>query len=356
VVVDHRLHFVIQISSFIRHSDIFSERDMPANLTPQYQKAEESYRKAQSPEEQIDCLQEMLKLIPKHKGTEKLQADLKSRLKEANSQWQAEKNAPKKGLSYRIPNQGAGQVILLGAPNSGKSRLLAELSNAQPDVAAYPFTTRVPMPGMMPWEDVTVQLIDTPPITDTHIESYLTGMVRSADMALLCFDGSSDDAPQETAIVVDQLESRKTVLSDKTGFDEDDFSIVRMKTLLVITRDNDPDCETRLELFYDLVTNRFEIVKVEFDSEESRENLRNMIYKSLGMIRVYSKAPGKPADYKDPYSIPEGGSVEDVALQVHRELAEKLKFAKVWGASVHDGQSVGAEHVLCDKDLVELHV
>ena len=328
---------------------------MPANLTPQYQKAEESYRKAQSPEEQIDSLQEMLKLIPKHKGTEKLQADLKSRLKEAKSQLQAEKKSPKKGLSYRIPHQGAGQVILLGAPNSGKSRLLAELSNSQPEVAAYPFTTREPMPGMMPWEDVKVQLIDTPPITDSHIEPYLTGMVRSADMALLCFDGSSDNAPQETAVVIGQLESRKTFLSDKTGFDDDDFSIVRVKTLLVITRGNDPDCETRLELFYDLVTNRFEIVTVELDSEESRENLRNSIYESLGMIRVYTKAPGKPADYKDPYSIREGGTVEDVALQVQRELAEKLKFAKVWGKSVHDGQSVGREHALCDKDLVELH-
>ncbi|MCH7989789.1 MAG: TGS domain-containing protein [Planctomycetes bacterium] len=328
---------------------------MPANLTPQYHKAEESYRKAQSPEEQIDCLQEMLKLIPKHKGTEKLQADLKSRLKDANSQRLAEKQAPKKGLSYRIPRQGAGQVILLGAPNSGKSRLLAELSNAQPEVASYPFTTREPMPGMMPWEDVKVQLIDTPPITDSHIEPYLTGMVRSADLALLCFDGSSDDAPEETATLIGQLESRKTLLSDKTGFDEDDFSIVQVKTLLVITRGDDPDCATRLELFYDLVPNRFEIVTVELDSEESREKLKNSIYESLGMIRVYTKSPGKPADYKDPYSIPEGGTVEDVAIQVHRELAEKLKFAKVWGKSVHDGQSVGREHVLGDKDLVELH-
>ena len=328
---------------------------MPANLTPQYQKAEESYRKAQSPEEHIDCLQEMLKLIPKHKGTEKLQADLKSRLKEAKSQQQAEKKASKKGLSYRIPRQGAGQVILLGAPNSGKSRLLAELSNAQPEVAAFPFTTREPMPGMMHWEDVTVQLIDTPPITESHIEPYLVSMVRSADRTLLCFDGSSDDAPQETAAVIGQLESRKTLLSDKTGFGEDDFSIVQVKTLLTITRGNDPDCETRLELFHDLVSNRFEIVTVELDSEASRENLRNRIYESLGTIRVYTKAPGKPADYKDPYSISEGGTVEDVARQVHRELAEKLKYAKIWGESIQDGQSVGREYVLRDKDLVELH-
>jgi len=208
---------------------------MPANLTPQYQKAEQEYRRAQTSQEKIDCLQEMLKQIPKHKGTEKLQADLKSRLKEAKSELQAEKQAPRKGVSYRIPRQGAGQVILLGGSNAGKSRLLAELTNAQPEVAAYPFTTREPMPGMMPWEDVKVQLIDTPPITDSHIEPYLTGMVRSADLVLLCMDGSSDDAPEETAGVIGQLESRKTFFSDRTGFDEDNFSIVRvtasMKTI-----------------------------------------------------------------------------------------------------------------------------
>ena len=122
-----------------------------------------------------------------------------------------------------------------------------------------------------------------------------------------------------------------------------------------MTRGHDPDCDARLELFTELVPNRFETVKVEFDDEDSRENLRNTIYESLGMIRVYTKSLGKPADYKDPYTIPVNGTVEEVALQVHRELAEKLKFAKVWGESAHDGQSVGREHHLCDKDLIELH-
>lgn len=328
---------------------------MPANLTPQYQKAEEAYRRAQTPEERTACLEQMLSLIPKHKGTEKLQADLKTRLKESKNDLKRETTAPKKGRSYRIPRQGAGQVILLGAPNAGKSRILAELSNAQPDVAVYPFTTREPLPGMMPWNDVAVQLIDTPPITDTHIEPYLTGMVRAADAALLCMDGSSDDAPDETVTVVQQLASRKAVFGTITGFDESDFSIVCLKTYLVVTHADDPDCEMRLEYFRELMTTPLETLRVELDRSESIEELRNTIYESLDVIRVYTKRPGKPADYNDPFTIPRGGTVEDLALQVHRDIAENLKYARVWGTSAHDGQSVGREHQLCDRDLIELH-
>lgn len=328
---------------------------MPANLTPQYQKAEEAYRRAQSLEEQVECLQKMLQLIPKHKGTEKLQADLKSRLKEARAEQKSEAKAPKKGRSYRIPRQGAGQVVLVGAPNAGKSRILAELTNAQPEVADYPFATHEPMPGMMPWQDVQVQLIDTPPISESHIEPYVVSMVRSADLVLLVMDGSSDDAPGQTADAVAQLKSRKTLLAAQSGFADDDFTVVRVRTLLVVTRAHDPDSRVRLELFRELVPNEFETLLVELDSAESKEELRNRIYERLDMIRVYTKKPGKPAAYEDPFTISKDGTVGDLAMQVHREMAEKLKYGRIWGTSAHDGQSVGRDHPLCDKDLVELH-
>jgi uncharacterized protein len=328
---------------------------MPANLTPQYQKAEEAYRRAQTPQESVECLEKMLQLIPKHKGTEKLQAELKTRLKEAKAELQAEKSAPKKGRSYKFPRQGAGQVVIVGGPNAGKSRLLAELTNAQPEVAPYPFTTREPLPGMMPWEDVTVQLIDTPPISESHIEPYINSLVRTADLALLCLDGSSDDAPDETAEAISQLKARKTLLSAETGFDEDDYSIVRVKTLLIVTRGDDPGCDDRLEYFREMAGSNFETLRVELDREESREQIRNRIYENLNVIRVYTKRPGKAPDYDSPFTIPQDGTVEDLAVHIHRELAESLKFARVWGENVHDGQSVGREHVLSDKDLVELH-
>src|SRR5580658_6612132 len=255
---------------------------MPANLTPQYQKAEEEYRRAQTPEEQVRCLEEMLKLIPKHKGTEKLQADLKTRLKEARGAAENEAKSPKKvGKSYRYPRQGAGQVVLLGGPNAGKSRILAELTHATPEVAPYPFTTREPLPGMMAWEDVAVQLIDTPPITDSHFEPYLTSIERSADLTLLVFDGSSDDAPDHTVDVVRQLAGRKTELARQSGFADEDFSTVRVQTRLVVTRGDDAGCDDRLAYFKEVMPHEFSILKVELDRAESREGLRNAIYEAI---------------------------------------------------------------------------
>jgi len=329
---------------------------MPANLTPQYRKAEVAYRQAQSVEERVECLGELLKLIPKHKGTEKLQADLKTKLKETKAEAITENTAAKKGPSYRFPHQGAGKAVLIGGPNSGKSRIVKQLTNAEPEVAIFPFTTREPSPAMMPWEDVMVQLIDTPPMTAAHVETYMIDMVRSADLAILCFDGSSDDAPEDTHAVIEQLRSRKTVLGNYSGFDEDDFSIVHLKTLLVVTREDNPDCELRLEFLKELNPFQFAFKKVELDREESCEELRSEIFQALDVIRVYTRAPGKPAVYKDPFTIERGGTVEELALKVHRELAKNLKFAKVWANQSNNGQTVSRDHILYDRDLVELHV
>ena len=328
---------------------------MPANLTPQYSKAEEEFRRAQTVTEQVACLENMLVLIPKHKGTEKLQADLKTRLKEAREELAEEKKAPKKGKSYKIPRQGAAQIVVLGAPNAGKSRVLAELTAAQPEVAPYPFTTREPFPGMMPWQDVMVQLIDTPPITSSHFEAYLVGMVRSADAVLLCFDGSSDDAPEQTLEAIEQFRSRKTLLANRTGFDEEDFSILQIKTLLVVTHGNDPGCDDRLEFFREMSPPEFEMLRVDLDDATSVAALRDRVYQVLDLIRAYTKAPGKPAVYESPFTLPRGGTVEDLAGKVHRELAEKLKFAKVWNEGSAANQTVGRDHVLADRDMVELH-
>lgn len=329
---------------------------MPANLTPMYHKAEEAYRRAQSAEERVACLEEMLRLIPKHKGTDHLQADLKTRLKETRAEVQTEKAAGKSARSFRIPRQGAGTVILLGSPNAGKSRVLAELTNAEPEVADYPFTTREPLPGMMSWEDVNVQLIDTPPVTESHMESYLTGYVRSADLILLCFDGSSDDAPEQTADVLTQLESRKTHLSTWSGFDEEDMSIVHVKSLLIVSRSDDPEADERLAFFREMRPEfDLNVYPVELNQPDSVEELRHRVYESLGVIRAYTKKPGKPAELVDPFPLPEGSTVEDLALKVHRDLADSLKHAKIWGMSAQDGQTVGRDHVLHDCDVVELH-
>src|SRR5438093_10901931 len=184
---------------------------MAANLTPQYLEAEAEYKKAQTAEERLECLRRMWSLLPKHKASEKLQAELKTKISEVKAEVEHERKHPKKtGVSYKIPRQGAGQVLLLGAPNAGKSRILSRLTRATPEVAPYPFTTREPHAGMMDWEDVRVQLIDTPPVTADVYEHYLTGMVRAADAAALFTDLGDDDGPFATEAVIDKLASVKT--------------------------------------------------------------------------------------------------------------------------------------------------
>jgi ribosome-interacting GTPase 1 len=336
---------------------------MPANLTPQYHKAEDEYRRAQSANERLACLENMLRLIPKHKGTDKLQADLKHRIKVERDEIQAEKSAPKKGsgASFRIPRQGAGTVLVIGAPNAGKSRIVKELTSANPVVANYPFATREPLPGMMTWNDVTVQLVDTPPIAADRMEGYLAGMVRSADALVLAFDGSSDDAPDETLAAAAELAERSTFLSAENGFGEEDYSQVRVKTLLVATRGDDPGLADRLAYWREIRTagasGLAEIpeLKVELDRPECAQELRNAIYELLAVIRVYTKAPGKKADMEKPYTLPAGGTAADLAAKVHRELADKLRHAKIWSRGSTDAQTVGPDHALSDGDVAELH-
>src|SRR5918911_419367 len=210
---------------------------MAANLTPQYLEAEAEYKKARTAEERLECLQRMWSLLPKHKSSEKLQADLKTRISETKKEIEHERRSPKKGgVSYKIPRQGAGQVILVGPPNSGKSRILTRLTRATPEVAPYPFTTREPHAGMMDWEDVRVQLIDTPPVTADYIEPYLSSMVRAADLCLLVLDLSDDDGPFAAEAVLERLAKVKTVLVGEPPAQPEDLTIEYVKALLVANK------------------------------------------------------------------------------------------------------------------------
>jgi ribosome-interacting GTPase 1 len=332
---------------------------MAANLTPQYLEAEAEYKKAQTAEDELNCLRKMYSLLPKHKASEKLQAELKTKISDARRELEHERRHPKKGgISAKFPKQGAGQFVILGGPNTGKSLLLTKLSRATPAVASYPFTTHEPSAGMMSFEDVRVQLIDTPPITSEFMETYLSSMVRTADAAMLMVDLGDDDGPFAAEAVLDRLKQTKTELvGQPPELDQiTDFSIEYVKTLLIANKIDLPGAAERLEVLRDMFGTLFPIHVISAEQGNGMEELRAVIYKFLDVIRVYTKKPGKPADMTSPYTCPHGSTVSDLAAQIHRDLADTFKSARLWGTGVFDGQPVQRDHVLHDKDILELHV
>jgi len=330
---------------------------MAVNLPPQYHDAEARYKKGRTPEEKLAALREMWVILPKHKASEKVQADLKTKISELTDEIEHAKLGPKKAApgTFKIQRQGAGQVVFLGPPNAGKSRLLTKLTKASPAVAPYPFTTREPVPGMMDYEDVRVQLVDLPPITADHYEHFITEITRGADAALLFLDLADDDGPAATQAVIDRLKLAHRELVGAT-FADDDPTTYHLKTLLVFNKSDDEAADIRLEIAKETFGNRFPSLVISAEQGNGLEELRKAIYELLGVMRIYTKQPGKPADMASPFTCPIGSTVAELAGRVHKDFEEGLKSARVWGSGVHDGQTVGRDHVLHDKDVVELHM
>jgi ribosome-interacting GTPase 1 len=329
---------------------------MPANLPPQYKEAEQRYREARSHEEKLAALHEMMALLPKHKGTDKLQADLKHRI--AKHEEDAEHG--KRGGAHRfdpghVRREGAGQWVLIGPPNAGKSALLRALTGAHPEVAAYPFTTHVPQPGMMPYEDLQVQLVDTPAVTAQHAESYMTNLLHAADGIVLVVDVTADDV-EPSAAAIRALLDRARVWPRGRALPADAPSFLAVHPVLVVgnKRDLDPD-GTFASLAREALGADLPFFAVSAEHGEGLEDLRRTLFAELGVIRIYAKEPGHKPDTERPFVLKRGARVHDLARQVHKDIAERLKYARIWGSAKFDGQQVDREHVLNDRDVVELH-
>ncbi len=330
---------------------------MAVNLPPQYHDAEARYKKGRTPEEKLAALREMWVILPKHKASEKVQADLKTKISELTDEIEQAKLGPKKAApgSFKIPKQGAGQVVFLGPPNAGKSRLITRLTKATPTVAAYPFTTREPVPGMMDYEDVRVQLVDLPPITADLYEPFITDITRGADAAVLFLDLADDDGPAATQVVIDRLKEARRVLVREIPAD-DDPTTYSLRTLLVGNKADDEAADIRLEIAQEAIGVQFPLVVISAEQGTGLDALRKEIYNLLGVMRIYTKLPGKPPDMASPFTCPIGSSVAELAGRVHKEFEEGVKSARVWGSGAFDGQTVGRDHILRDKDVVELHL
>jgi ribosome-interacting GTPase 1 len=328
---------------------------MPINVPAEYFEAEKRYREAKTPAEKIACLEELLRIVPKHKGTDKLRAGLRKRLSKQKSASQAKKGVSKRESAFLIDKEGAGQVVLVGSANVGKSALVDALTNATPEVANFPHTTWKPTPGMMPVENIQIQLVDTPPLNRDFMEPDLLDLIRRSDYILLVVDLQTDPVQQLEDSVALLQEHRIVPRHLKEGYPEE-RGVVFVPFLVLANKFDDDNLDENFEIFCELLEDDWPILTVSAATGRNLEQFKWDLFERLEIMRVYSKAPGKEPDLKEPFVLKKGNTVEDFAGKVHQDFARKLKTARVWGKSVFDGQMVQRDHALSDGDVVELNI
>lgn len=332
---------------------------MPANLTPQYMSAEQRFKQAGTYEEKIACLEEMLRVIPKHKGTDKLQADLKRRLSKLRQEAQ-KAAATRRGFSLSVEAEGAGQIVMVGPPNVGKSALLGALTKATPEVADYPFTTRRPIPGMMPFDNVQIQLVDMPPISHEYMESWMSQIVRHADAMLLVVDLGDPAVLDAVELIAEILQEWKILPTARslTPTEEEEVAVgvVPRRALLLGNKCDVPTSKENWDMVQELYGPRWPTLAVSATQGHNLEVLRRELYTLLDIVRVYTKAPGKKPDLTAPFAMPRGSTVVEVAATVHKDFATHLKFARIWGAEKYEGQMVQRDYIVQEGDVIELHM
>jgi len=329
---------------------------MPTNLPADYFNAEERFRSATTTEDKIKHLEEMMGTIPKHKGTDHLRADLRKKLSKLKTAATSKKTSKKQVSPYHINKEGAGQIIIIGTTNVGKSSLVANQTNADPEISAVPFTTWSAMPGMMMIDNIQVQLIDTPPISEEYIDPEFLNLIRRVDLVLIMIDLHADPV-QQFEFVLKKLQENRIAPKHLEGKIEVDGFLLHVPTLVVVNKFDSEEFEEHYQIFQELLGQEYPMVPVSVKTGHNMDSLKQTIFEKLGVIRVYSKAPGKDVDKTSPFVVDQGIQLGDFAGKVHKDFQKNLKSAKIWGTSADfPGQMVSRDHVLEDEDVVELQI
>jgi ribosome-interacting GTPase 1 len=313
--------------------------------------ADKKFKEATTPQQKLEALEEMLSTIPKHKGTEKMQADLKHRIAKLREATQRRKGAARARPFYQLEREGAGQIVLVGAPNSGKSSILRALSHARPEIADYPFTTRAPLGGMVAFEDVQIQLVDLPPISEESAEGWLYGIVRIADGALFVVDLADPDILDSTEHVFSLLTSANLSLIPPGGA----RGLNDVPAMFVATKLDAPGARDTLGVFKEFYGGRLPALPVSAEQDVNLGELRKTMFDMLEIIRVYSKKPGKKPDLDVPFIMRRGTTVLEAAAVVHKDFGQRLRYARLWRRGEIEGRMVGRDDLLEDGDILELH-
>jgi uncharacterized protein len=329
---------------------------MPANLPPEYFEAEKKYKQSGTVSEKISALEELIATVPKHKGTDKLRADMRKRLSQLRKEAMSKKKGGRGDL-YVVQKEGSAQIVLVGFPNSGKSSILASLTNASPVIADYPLSTLTPLPGMMPFEDIQIQLIDLPPIGNEATDGWVSGILRYSDALLLVLD-LSEDPEIQAELLIEQIERWNihpvSYVQPPTEAVQERNVVVK-RTLLAGNKADVPDAEGNFIRLRARYGSKFPCIAVSAKKKENLEQLKRELFTIVEIIRIYSKPPGKDPDLSKPFSIPSGSTVLDLARTIHKDFFGSLKYARIWGSARFDGQRVEKTYVLKDRDVVEFH-
>lgn len=305
---------------------------MPANLPPQFFKLQEKLKKTKDNQEKIEILKEMLAICPKHKGTERVQEEIKSKIAKLR---RALPKKIKREQIYFVEKEGAGQVILIGPPNSGKTSLLNLICNTNFEVRDYPFTTKLPTPGMFLYQNVLIQLVDTPPLTRDFHPGWMKSLIRQADLILILLDLEKD--PKENLKeILDIFEEWKI---------EQKILIVGNKFEKEISKRN-----------FEILKEEFEVFPISVKEKINIEELKEKIFQSLNIIRVYSKEPKKEVDFERPWILKKGTKLIEWVEEINKEMVKKFQGAKLYKKDLKSFQLVGKDYVLQDGDIIEIKV
>jgi ribosome-interacting GTPase 1 len=389
---------------------------MPTNLPPNAKKKWAEVEATKNPREKLQRMQEFLSLVPKHKGTAKLCAQIKKQMATMRKEMEEKKRrkAGKGGPKFFIEKEGAAQIALIGLTNVGKSSLLAAVTNSKVEVSANPYTTREPIPGIMNYEDIQFQIVEAPALMEGSADGRAWGLqtlalARNADGLILMVDLSQDPVEQlsltlsemeKARILVSKPKARVEVerrfmgaglriiligrlvdcnfkgveellrsyritdavvkISGEATLDEVEDAIfestIYKPAVIVANKIDLEGSEANLKFLEDYVGNKLPILAVSCEKRCGLEKLGETMFKTLDIIRVYTKEPNEKEFSKKPFILKKGSTVYDLAKNIHSDFSKKFSYAKVWAKRlVFSPQKVGSSFVLNDRDIAEIH-